>query len=289
MMQSVIDTFWDLLSITGVFRTLFFIALAVALTAMTLRWNQSHTFASNEQCSTIDDVISGVVLGGVLLLYVLFLLSQISSLWVDVLPTEFSETEALVKRGFWQLFALSVINVLMFFIYYRRTQTMVQNILTAFTFASVLLLLSATQRMVMYVWFYGLSYEKFFALYTVLFALVLFVYLIGCLFQKERRDIMKFLVYAFVWMYAVAAVLPTEQFIFRANSWLADRPGSRIDMAELQMLSADVYGLVKIENAEHPALHWDEWLEYQMRISKNKLWHKWNVQDLKLRMMKANL
>ena len=184
---------------------------------------------------------------------------------------------------------LSAINVFLFLVYYHRTKAVVQKILILFTFASLFLLFSAAERMGMYVWFYGFSYEKFFATYTVLFALLLFGYLIRCLFSAERKDVVRFLISAFIWMYAVAAILPTEQFIFRANTWLSQRQDSRIDLLELQMLSADVYGLVREENTFKPSPVWNEWFTEQQRRSAEKQWYEWNLQDLKLRYLEPPL
>jgi hypothetical protein len=284
----------DLLSMRYVFRALFFIMLSVALLAMAFSWNMGQDFPIEEKQSTMDDIVSGIVLGGILLLYMLFMYTQVRSLWVGSLPTAFLETEALVKKGFWQLFILSGINVFLFLVYYRRTKAVVQKILVLFMFASLFLLVSAANRMGMYVWFYGFSYEKFFATYTVLFALILFGYLIRCLFSVERKDIVKFLITGFVWMYAVVAVLPTEQLIFRANAWLSQRHNSRINMLELQMLSADVYGLVRKQHALIPTKTtddsltkeiWEEWLNDQKSKSADKTWYEWTLQDMTLRMM----
>ncbi|MDD5055354.1 MAG: DUF4173 domain-containing protein [Candidatus Peribacteraceae bacterium] len=297
MFEKLTDDLWrqlaDVLSMRYVFKTIFFAALSVVLLAMSLSWNTGQDFVVEEKQSTMDDIVSGIVLGGILLLYLLFMYTQVQSLWVGSLPTAFSETEILVKKGFWQLFILSGINVFLFLVYYRRTKAVVQKILVLFMFASLFLLVSAANRMGMYVWFYGFSYEKFFATYTVLFALILFGYLIRSLFSAERKDIVKFLITGFVWMYAVAAVLPMEQFIFRANARLSERPDSRINMMELQMLSADVYGLVRQQHAmiseasdeSHTKEIWEEWLQDQERKSREKAWYEWTVQDLKLRFL----
>ncbi|MDD5041341.1 MAG: DUF4173 domain-containing protein [Candidatus Peribacteraceae bacterium] len=283
MMRAIVDYVRSFISIEWLVRTVCFIALAIALIAIAASWNRREEVRSEGTHRSMDDIVSGVVLGGILLLYVLFLGTQLKSLWVTNLPTEFHQTEVLVKSGFWQLFALTAINVILFFVYYRRTRLRVQRLLTVFTVASILLLFSAAKRMAMYVWFYGFSYEKFFASYTVLFAIVLFGYLFWCLAQHERRDIMKVLVYGFIWMYAVASILPTEQFIFRANMWLSERSDSRINLAELQMLSADVYGLVLREQRQRPKNYWEDWFSEQKRITSKKQWYEWNVQDVKLR------
>lgn len=283
LVRHVYEPLLEIISVETLVRFCIFVVLALFLLAGIVRWTREEAYAST-QAKQIDSVISGIVLGGVLGLYIIFLLTQLSSLWVPTLPTEFLETERLVKSGFWQLFFLSGINALLFLITYRRTTRAVQNMLVAFMVASLFLLFSAANRMGMYVYFYGFSYEKFFALYTVLFAILLFVRLIAALFQKGKPDMAKFIAVAFVWMYAVTTVFPVEQTIFRLNRRLAELPDSRIIMSELQMLSGDVYGLALKENVQGKSHGlWTEWLQDVRETSAAKEFYEMNWQDVLLR------
>ncbi|MDD5623916.1 MAG: hypothetical protein PHI23_04375, partial [Candidatus Peribacteraceae bacterium] len=133
MVQAIVDYMFDILSIEWFVRTICFIALSIALVAMATSWNRREELRDGNTRISIDDIVSGVVLGGILLLYILFLATQVQSLWVVTLPTEFHQTEALLKSGFWQLFVLSAINVALFFVYYRRTCLSVQRLLSVFT------------------------------------------------------------------------------------------------------------------------------------------------------------
>ncbi|MBI5793600.1 DUF4173 domain-containing protein [Candidatus Uhrbacteria bacterium] len=281
--QKMMDDFYriiaDVIEIETIMKTIVFIILSVLILAGLLHWTKEEEFSGHRETKNMDTVVSGIVLGGILLLYLLFLSTQISSLWVYELPQEFLSTEQLVKSGFWQLFFLSGINVLLFLLYYRRTSKHVQNILVVFMFASLLLLLSAAKRMGMYVFYYGFSYEKFFATYTVLFSVFLFIRLITALFQRGKTDILRYLVIAFIWMYAVATVLPIEQIIFRANRALAARPDTRIDMLELQMLSGDVLSLGKEQNIAHPG-DWDDWVLEKKAIADQKHFYEMTLTDL---------
>ena len=288
LIQGFYDYVIDLIALETIMKIVVFSVLTLLMLSGLLHWTKEEEFSSNAKIKHMDSVVSGIVLGGILLLYILFLFTQLSTLWVYELPMEFSSTEHLVKSGFWQLFFLSGINVLLFLLYYRRTSKHVQNILIAFMFASLLLLLSAAKRMGMYVFYYGFSYEKFFATYTVIFAVFLFIRLIAALFQSRKTDILRYLVIAFVWMYAVATVLPVEQMIFRANRSLAIRPDSRINMYELQMLSGDVYGLVQEEisngdQSDEDRQVWVDWSEEKAQIAKNKRFYEMTLTDLVLR------
>ena len=284
MMKSVQEFVLNLIELETLLKCVVFVVLTVVILAGLLQWTKEEEFLVQKETKHMDAVVSGIVLGGILVLYVLFLFTQLKTLWVYQLPAEFLSTERLVKSGFWQLFFLSGINVLLYVLYYRRTSKPVQNMLTVFMFASLFLLLSAAKRMGMYVFYYGFSYEKFFAAYTVIFAIFLFIRLIAALFQKEKTDIVRYLVVAFVWMYAVATVFPVEQAIFRLNRRLAALPTSRIDMLELKMLSGDVYGLVLQESAKAQAdERWQEWLTKARANSLSKEFYEMNWQDVLLR------
>ncbi|OGJ84066.1 hypothetical protein A2529_04720 [Candidatus Peribacteria bacterium RIFOXYD2_FULL_58_15] len=285
MMQDFYRAVIAIIAFDTIMKIVVFIVLSLLILAGLIQWTKEEEFSGHTDMKHMDAVVSGIVLGGILLLYVLFLFTQLQTLWVYELPQQFLDTEQLVKSGFWQLFFLSGINVLLFLLYYRRTSKPVQTMLIAFMFASLFLLLSAAKRMGMYVFYYGFSYEKFFAAYTVVFAVFLFVRLITALFQSGKTDILRYLVIAFIWMYAVATILPVEQMIFRANRALARRADSRIDMLELRMLSGDVYDLAG-EESLHNA-DWNDWLAKKSAITDEKRFYEFTLTDVLLRARKS--
>jgi hypothetical protein len=224
---------------------------------------------------------------------------QINRLWVGDLPFDFKETENLVKSGFWQLILLSIINILIYFSTYKRTIAIVQKILAAFTVASLFLLISAGYRMGLYVTYYGFSYEKFFASYTVIYCSILLIWLVSRLFAEKRANILKFVLFLFLWMYAIATVSPVEQFILRTNVALKSNiEESRIRLFELTMLSPDVLSLVKEyeqqgllkENAGYLArekevksekqFDWEPWIERQEKTISDKVWYEKNLMNV---------
>jgi hypothetical protein len=258
-------------------KIIFFLVFSVFLFSSFLAWAREFDYEDREAGKQVDSIVAGIVLGGILILYLLFLWIQIERLWVGNLPVEFRETETLVKSGFWQLFFLTGLNTLLYFFTYRKTTASVQKLLTAFTIASILLLASAGQRVALYVINYGFSYEKFFASYTVIFSAILFVWLLYCLWRIERANIFKFLVFLFLWMYAIVTVLPVEQFIMRSNVALARRPESRIRLYELTMLSPDVLGLVKRYRNEGVFKEdWQPWIDEQEKRLAEKRWYEYN-------------
>jgi hypothetical protein len=289
----VFDWFKAHLSSIYIYKTVNLIIFSVLIFSMLLAWNREFDYQEKpEALGRIDPIISGIVLGGILILYLLFLWVQVGYLWVGSLPFDFKETENIVKSGFWQLLYLSILNILIYFFTYRKTILIVQRILAAFTLASLLLLVSAAHRMQLYVTYYGFSYEKFFASYAVMYCVILFIWLISRLFVKSRSNILKFLAILFVCMYGLLTVLPVEQFILRANVKLSKLNGSRIRLPELSMLSPDVLSLIKKykndgtlkERLDYSApgkaeFSWDSWISEKEKIVADKKWYERNLMN----------
>lgn len=298
-MQTILQWFNNLISTTVMVKTIFFILLSIFLLSLVIAWEKEFDYTEqNGQAKNVDTIISGIVLGGILLLYLLFLWIQFKRLWVGSLPFEFKETESLVKSGFWQLLTLSIINIIIYFFTYKKAAPLIHKILTVFTVTSLLLLISAGYRMALYVIYYGFSYEKFYASYTVLFCTILFIWLISRLFVSIRSNIVKFLLFLFFWMYSLVAILPVEQFIIRENTALVKLKNSQIRLYEMTMLSPDVLFLVKKyqtnglleeragviyrENTDNQSkkFDWNPWIKEQEDIVLSKPWYELNLSNI---------
>jgi len=156
----------------------------------------------------------------------------------------------------------------------------VQNILKIFTVASFLLLFSAGYRMFLYVFYYGLSYEKFFASYAVIYFALIFVWLFYQLFTYREGYIFKFLAFSLLWMYAVLTVLPVERIIFSTNEKLSLRPDSRIKLMELQMLSYDALPMVVAHSQDEKwQKDWCHWGYYALSKVDKKKWYEKNLSN----------
>jgi len=286
-LSGIIIFFENIISLEIIFKIIIFYALALLLYAVFLAWSKPLEIPVEENIKKeADSIVLGIVIGGTLLLYLLFLWIQFERIWVTGLPIEFKEVEVLVKSGFWQMLALSIINIAIFFFSYQRTHKIVQGILSIFTISSLLLLSSSAYRMFLYVTSYGLSYEKFFASYTIIFCIIMFIYLLIKVITRTRLNIFKFLTFLFIWMYAIVSILPSEQFILRTNIALAQKENSRIDLFESRMLSADVlsyidkYGtsdLLKINHKDGSQIDWSPWIAERKKIIAEKKWYELNL------------
>lgn len=268
----------------SIFAKLFFILVVAVLLFATLHaWSAPLVHDKPKQTITIDGVVAGIVMGGVLLIYLLFLWLQLDHLMIEVLPSSFAQVEHLVKSGFWQLFFLSILNAGLFFVVYKNTGAVAQIILRVFIVASGLLLLSAAWRMGLYVYWYGLSYEKFFASYTTLFALIVFVYLLLASLSSTRKDVLKFIAFSALWFYSVATLMPVEKIIFHSNVNLAQLEESNVRLEYLRDLSLDVVGDVEREFIHKPqpklqrdaGFNWVSWVAHQRRNYCDRAWYEW--------------
>jgi len=181
-----------------------------------------------------------------------------------------------------------MLNTALFLTVYKKTGTTVQYILRIFIAASSLLLLSAAWRMSLYVYWYGFSYEKFFASYTTVFSLLIFVYLLLASLSKQRKDVFKVMAFAALWSYALATVLPIEKIIFNTNVELAKRSSSRINLYELQELSIDVISdardvFYKPDSKDHLSISWDSWARSLEFKHCSQPWYESNLSSVMMK------
>ncbi len=290
-MQFFYDWIGELFAFSIVYRIIFFGILSVLLLSFVLSWGKKFNYEEKIKDNKTDSIVAGIFLGGILLIYIVFLWTQLENMIVGDLPVDFQSTVVLVKSGFWQLFFLSIINIIVYLAVFRKTVPLVQKILAGFTFASLLLLFSAGHRMLMYVINYGFSYEKFFALYTVIYCAIIFGFFLISFSKNKRVNILKFLIFLFLWMYSIVAILPLEQFIFRANLALSGRETSRIKLPELTILSSDVLNIVKEKvndgtmkkrdaKMEYGEYNWNPWIKNKENQVAKKHWYEKNISNL---------
>jgi hypothetical protein len=272
------DYFSKIISSSFFARAAAFAVLSVVFLAFSLAWWKKYSFEDNEEkkIKATDPVIVTVMVAGIFSIYALFIAIQFKRLWVGNLPISFEETVGLVKSGFWQLFFLSIINVLIFLFSFRKINKSFQVLLGFFTAGSLLLLFSSAWRMWLYVYNYGLSYEKFYASYTVIFSFIVFVTLLVSFAFKNRLNFLKIFAFIFIWMYSLTTVIPLESFILNANLELKNKSNSKIRIAELTMLSPDVSREVekKILPGGVDSQMWQKWVDKSKKIVSEKKWYE---------------
>jgi hypothetical protein len=267
-------------SISPIYRFVVFVIIVTYLVALMPAIDHASEvkIAEPEEKPNRDSISTSIVLTGMLVLYCLFISVQLERFWVKELPIDFTETEYYVKTGFWQLFTVSLFNLCLSYFFYGRTSFKIKNLLGLFNIASLLMLLSSAQRLGLYVYFYGFSYEKFYASYTVLYCGLLLLILIYASFSSEIKDPLKLGAYLLFYMYAFVTVLPVERFILRSNIYLSALPDSRIHLYEMKMLSVDVYPIVDSEFSVEYG-HWAEWKRAKAKRHNKKEIYEMTLSD----------
>lgn len=276
----IISELWLIINLQSITKIISFLFILVLLMWLHLYWAEEYII-KNEEEKNIDSVISWIVLWWTLFTYFLFIWVHLDSILISSLPANIENVANLVKSWFWQLFFVSIINIIFFFIYYKKTNDLVQKLLIIFIFASFIILISAWNKMFMYIYQYGFSYEKFFASYTILYFWVLFIIMSIFLFIKKKMDILKTSLSLALCMYAGLNILPTEQIIFKTNTIVANRQGSSIQKYQSHILSIDILSSVKklkwsnLYNEQN----WDWWIKKRLDEIKNKKWYEKNIHN----------
>jgi len=278
--SDIINWFLDFVSFLVLRKIIVFSLLVVIIVSIVLAMKLPFTKEIEDSKLKMDSIVSGIVIFWILWIYLLFIAFQLKKIFISGLPSDFSQVELLVKSGFWQLFVLSIINIIFFFVYYKKTNKLVQKILFVFTVSSTFLLYSAGQKIFLYVKYYGFSYEKFMASYTVVYIFILFVSLIFSLFRKKKVNIFKYLVVLFFWMYSIVTVLPVERIIVNSNLYLKNNVAeSQIDLNELHILSNDVTNFID----EHDFFDLKvkrNWMKKHIYIKSDKKRYEVNIVNL---------
>lgn len=271
----------DLINISIIIKIPATIFVLILLVALKISWKQEYSFEHNAVEKKLDTIVAGIVIWGTLMTYLAFIVIQIDTIITGNLPQNPDDVANLVKNGFWQLFFLSIINIIFYFIYFKKTNQIVQYILSAFVIASLIILISAGHKMFLYVYDYGFSYEKFFASYSVVYFGILFCVMLVFSLTKKHLDILKVSIILAFWMYGFISIFPTEKMIFSINTEISQRENSKIQQYQSHMLSTDILRSVKSirDTSIYTQQDWEEWIENrELEISKKK-WYEKNLSN----------
>ncbi len=273
----------DMVSWLTLWKVFLSFVLTLALLSIAIAWRESIEYSPTSVTQPIDGLVAGIVLSGLLIIYFAFLALQIDHLLIDQLPANYRKAELMVKSGFWQLFILAVLNTGLFFIVYKKTGIVAQWILRVFILASSLLMLSAAWKVGLYSYTFGLSYEKFFACYTAVFALGVLLYLVVASFSFDRKNAVKAIAFAALWGYSLATVSPVERVIFNTNLFLSQQDNTRISLDQLTQLSLDILPDVAVAydstlaTDAHSASQWQRWRSRQKLGFCDRAWYELNL------------
>ena len=285
LLSSADTKFWGVISslldwLNGIILVKIIVAvwIFIYVTRLKLSWKKVQVNQYTSTKISRDTLISAIVIWGTLCTYILFLMLQLQDITAWTLPEWVKYASQFAKTGFWQLFFVSIINIIFFFVYFWKTHSSVQALLFGFILTSVALLFSAAQKMILYVSEYGFSYEKFYALYAVLFLGILFLIMIWLLFQKKYTDILKITIFLSLWMYAFITIFPTDSLIFKHNLAISESNEKFDWKYQNHMLSTDITKevllLKRTNEGTFTKQSWNEWLENREEENKDIKWYE---------------
>lgn len=279
--SEMISNIFKFINSTTLIKVLSAFILLIVLTSIKLTWKQDYIIENIKETQKLDSIVSWIVLWGTLFTYLLFIWVQVDSIFINTLPVNMENLTSLVKNWFWQLFYVSIINIIMFFVYYKKTSSIIQKILLAFIFASIIILVSASSKMYMYVYDFWLSYEKFAASYTVIYFWILFLIMVGILLLNKKVDILKTSIILAVWMYSLLNIIPMEIIILKTNILVYQRTDSRINKYQSHMLSTDIMWTVqKLEWKDiYIDQSWEQWVKKRLKNIEDKSFYEKNISN----------
>jgi hypothetical protein len=160
------------------------------------------------------------VLSGILAIYLFLIGVQAEKVWSDGLLFDGAELIVLENTGFWQLIALSIFNVTVFGILYRKTNLYSQIVLSIFVAASIAILGLIALKICLHVVTYGVYYRAFYAGYAVLYCAVLSIILFVSSIKKTVADVIRGAILLFTIMYSLLALMPVGEIISYVNVFL---------------------------------------------------------------------
>ena len=142
----------------------------------------------------VSDIISYIILGFVNLIYVLFLISEISKLTTNFLniPVEYTYAKY-AREGFFQLLGVSSINFAIIIFYYNyvkdfKDKKWIKYLLLTIICFSIFIIFNSYYRMGLYIFEYGFTILRLQVILFLTMELIFFVILIFKLNNKMKKD-----------------------------------------------------------------------------------------------------
>lgn len=171
----------------------------------------------------IDSIIITTILSIVNLVFVLFIVSEISKLTNNFLslPVEYTFA-SYAREGFFQLLFVTLINfsIVMFFLYKTKVveeNKIVKYLLLSLIFFSIILIFNSYYRMFLYIGAYGFTILRLQVILFLAMELIIFILLIKRVVSKLNKDSLKYFIIMVIF-YIINLYLCSDWFIKFLNS-----------------------------------------------------------------------
>jgi len=177
------ENFGDILGV--IFRVLvFFVLVYAGLSYM----SSGHMKNESKEGKKGDPVIAITVTGILSAVYLLFCGIQVIFLFFGGghLPEGYTYA-GYAREGFFQLLAVSIMNLVIVLagLYLFADHKLLKAILTVMSFCTFVMIISSAMRMIMYIRYYYLTFQRVFVLWALVVLFILFIGVIRNIYQKE--------------------------------------------------------------------------------------------------------
>jgi hypothetical protein len=149
-----------------------FAVIVVFILFYSFLWNVGYGKKSSATAKVvnIDSIISVIILGSVILLYVVFFAVQFTYLFARAgLPSTMPSFAEYARQGFGQTVAVSAINLIIFGIFLQGGKKYIRIMLAALLGLTVLMLVSGALRLNLYIDAYGLTWLRLLSAWFIVY------------------------------------------------------------------------------------------------------------------------
>lgn len=227
--------------------TLFLLTLYISI-----RTNRVRLPIASEIVAHVHHLTNYVVLGLVNVAYLLFVAVQFTFLFggEKIVAERGLTYSAYAVRGFWELMAVSVINIVISLIVLRLVkhdtkgqQRATHLLLLIMMFASIVMLVSAHMRLSLYELAFGYTYARVFA-HTIIALLAVLLFFMCVKILRPTLIFMKVVIVASLLLFVGLNYINVDAFIFQKNIERFTSSG-KLDRNYLMSLSLDAVPIVQ--------------------------------------------
>ena len=215
-LQQLLNTF----NITSLISHIVAISV-VSILAYSFLWNIGYASRKERKAKKeigIDAIISCIVLGSVVLVYILFCIVQFTYLFAGAgLPTDMTYSEY-AREGFAQIIVICTINLCLFgiFLQYGKKQKLISGLLIVLLCLSCVMLVSSFMRLNLYITTYGMTWLRLLSMWFIVYLTAVILLSFVKLF-KEKLPLIAVSALILLGWYATLGYTNPDSLIIKYN------------------------------------------------------------------------
>lgn len=224
--NTINDTFFNIFDIGFITSNIFVIVISfIVIFSILINICKHKNDEENEiHYFTVDKSISKTILIIINLVFVLFIVSEISKITVNFLslPIEYTYAEY-AREGFFQLLFVTIINfaIILYYTYYTndiKENKMIKFLLVVLISFSIILIFNSYYRMFLYISNYGFTILRLQVVFFLFMELILFLIILKKIINElKMRDSSLFTI-IIIYIYILNIYLCTQPFIDYINT-----------------------------------------------------------------------